>query len=383
MPPSRSVFTASICSFRTATTPASIRGSTCTTSASTRQRCGRTTSGAWRRPALRATPVSPRCSSGVRKASDASARCRFRRALRGAFCLGGAGVSFAAAVADAIAGATGEPFATPALRTIGGGDIHQAWVAADGARRYFVKANRRERLPWFEAEAEALAALSAPGCPRVPQPLCTGTAEGQAFLVLEYLDLRGSGDATLLGAQLAALHRVPQARFGWAHDNWIGSTPQRNGWRDDWIGFWRERRLGHQLRLAAQNGYGGALQRDGEMLLADLDTFFDGYAPVPSLLHGDLWGGNHGYLTDGTPVIFDPASYVGDRECDLAMTELFGGYAPAFHAAYDEAWPLDPRYAVRKSLYNLYHILNHANMFGGGYAAQAARTIAQLRAQIR
>jgi fructosamine-3-kinase len=292
-------------------------------------------------------------------------------------------MTFAAAVAEAIGAATGAPFAATALQPIGGGDINQAFSMGSGTRRYFVKANRAERLPMLEAEADALRALAATNSVRVPQPLCTGTAVGQAFLVLEHLDLRGSGDAALLGAQLAALHRAPQARFGWAHDNWIGSTPQPNGWQQDWIAFWRDQRLGFQLRLAAQNGYGGALQRDGELLLACLDGFFDGYTPVPSLLHGDLWGGNHGYLPDGAPAIFDPAVYVGDRECDLAMSELFGGFAPDFYAAYREAWPLDAGYAVRKTLYNLYHILNHANLFGGGYAAQAQRMIAQLVAQLR
>ena len=292
-------------------------------------------------------------------------------------------MTLAAAVAEAISTATGEPFATPTLRPIGGGDIHQAFGASDGARHYFVKANRAERLPMFEAEADALHALIATRSVRAPQPLCSGAAAGQAFLVLEHLDLHGHGDAALLGAQLAQLHRAPQAQFGWAHDNWIGSTPQPNGWQHDWIAFWRQRRLGFQLERAAQNGYRGALQRDGEALMAGLEGFFSDYRPVPSLLHGDLWGGNHGYLADGTPVIFDPAAYVGDRECELAMTELFGGVAPAFHAAYREAWPLDAGFAVRKTLYNLYHILNHANMFGGGYAAQAQRMTAQLLAELR
>jgi len=292
-------------------------------------------------------------------------------------------MTLAAAVAEAIAAATGAPFAATVLSPIGGGDINQAFGVSDGARRYFVKANRAQRLPLFEAETAALHALAAAQGVRVPQPLCMGTAAGQAFLVLEYLDLHGSGDAAQLGEGLALQHRVPQPQFGWAHDNWVGSTPQRNGWARDWIAFWRDERLGFQLRQAAQNGYGGALQRDGERLLAGLDAFFDGYAPAPALLHGDLWGGNHGYLADGAPVIFDPASYVGDRECDLAMSELFGGFAADFYAAYRAAWPLDPGYAVRKTLYNLYHILNHANLFGGGYAAQAARMTAQLLAQIR
>jgi len=287
------------------------------------------------------------------------------------------------AISDAIGTATGESFAADTLHPIRGGDINQTFAVSNGECRYFVKTNRAERLPMFEAEAAALHALAETHSVRVPQPVCCGTAAERAFLVLEYLDLRGGGHAARLGEQLAALHRVPQARFGWVHDNWIGSTPQPNGWHDNWIAFWRDQRIGFQLELAAQNGIGGALQRDGEVLRAHLDTFFDAYKPVPSLLHGDLWGGNHGFLADGEPVIFDPAVYVGDRECDLAMTELFGGFAPGFYAAYHEAWPLDAGYAVRKTLYNVYHILNHANLFGGGYAAQAARMTAQLLAHIR
>lgn len=297
-------------------------------------------------------------------------------------------MTLAAALADAIGVATGTPCPALTLGPIGGGDINRTFHASGGPHAWFVKTNRAEQLPIFEAEAAALDALAATDSVRVPRPLCSGIAAGQAFLVLEYLDLRGHGDAARLGEQLAQLHRVPQARpdgaqFGWAHDNWIGSTPQPNGWRHDWIAFWREQRLGHQLKLAAQKGYGGALQRDGEALMARLDGLFVAYRPAPSLLHGDLWGGNHGYLADRSPVIFDPAIYVGDRECDLAMSELFGGFAPAFHAAYREAWPLDPGYAVRKTLYNLYHILNHANLFGGGYAAQAQRMLSQLLAQLR
>lgn len=292
-------------------------------------------------------------------------------------------MTFAAAVAEAVAAATGSVFDAPVLRQVNGGDIHQAFVLDGSERRYFVKTNRAACLPMFAAEAAALAALAATQCVRVPQPLCEGTAAGQAFLVLEYLPLCDGGDAARLGEQLAALHRVPQAWFGGPHDNWIGSTPQRNGWQQDWRVFWRDRRLGVQFALAARKGYGGALQRDGERLMAGLDALFDGYQPVPSLLHGDLWGGNHGYLDDGTPVVFDPATYVGDRECDLAMSELFGGFAPDFYAAYRAAWPLDAGYAVRKTLYNLYHILNHANLFGGGYAAQAQRMTARLLAELR
>jgi fructosamine-3-kinase len=289
----------------------------------------------------------------------------------------------ASAVADAISRATGHDFKATVLTPIGGGDINQTFSIDNRSRRYFVKVNQAGCLPMFDAEVDALRALAATHSVRVPQPIVSGIVAGQAFLVLEHLELRGGGDAALLGEQLAQLHRMPHPRFGWAHDNWIGSTPQRNAWQHDWIAFWREQRLGFQLELAAQNGYSGALLRDGETLLARFDALFDGYTPVPSLLHGDLWGGNHGYLVDATPVVFDPALYVGDRECDLAMSELFGGFAPDFYAAYRASWPLHAGYAVRKTLYNLYHILNHANLFGGGYAAQAARMIAQLLAEIR
>jgi len=137
------------------------------------------------------------------------------------------------------------------------------------------------------------------------------------------------------------------------------------------------------LNLAARNGYGGSLQRLGENLMDALPAFFTGYSPLPSLLHGDLWSGNHAYLQDGTPTIFDPAIYYGDRECDLAMTELFGGYPADFYAAYRAAYPLHAGSTVRKELYNLYHILNHANLFGGGYASQAERMMQRLLATIR
>jgi fructosamine-3-kinase len=302
-------------------------------------------------------------------------------------------------LAAAISRASGAPFAVRSTRAVHGGDISQAFTVGDGTRSFFVKTQSAPSLPagrmsggvpfaaarldLFEAEAAGLAELAAANAVRVPQVLCHGVAAGVAYLVLEYLPLQQHGDAAQLGRQLAQQHRVSAAQFGGWRDNWIGATPQPNAWMDAWVDFWRERRLGFQLQLAAENGYGGALQRDGEALMARLDGFFAGYRPSPSLLHGDLWAGNHGFLADGSPVIFDPAVYCGDREADLAMSELFGGFAPDFYAAYCEAWPLDAGYAVRRTLYNLYPILNHANLFGGGYAAQAQRMMAQLLAQIR
>lgn len=288
-----------------------------------------------------------------------------------------------AELSAAISHASGAAFTVTDSQAIHGGDISQAFKLSDGQRCFFVKLRPASGYGLFETEAAGLAELAAAEAVRVPAVLCHGVAANQAYLVLEYLDLSGHGDAAKLGRQLAQQHRVTAPRFGWTRDNWIGATPQPNGWRDDWIAFWREHRLGFQLQQAAAHGYGGALQRDGETLMSHLPVLFEGYVPQPALLHGDLWGGNHGFLKEGAPVIFDPAVYFGDRECDLAMSELFGGFAPAFHAAYREAWPLDAGYAVRKTLYNLYHILNHANLFGGSYAAQAARMAAQLLAHIR
>lgn len=290
---------------------------------------------------------------------------------------------FHAELAAAIGRASGTPFTVRDARAMRGGDISAAFTLADGVRTFFVKTQAVTRIEMFEAEATGLTELAAANAVRVPQVIGHGVAAGQAYLVLEHLPLQSHGDAAQLGRQLAQQHRVSAAQFGGPRDNWIGATPQPNAWMDDWAEFWRARRLGFQLKLAAQNGHGGALQRDGEALMARLDGFFTGYRPRPALLHGDLWGGNHGFLADGSPVIFDPAVYFGDRECDLAMSELFGGFAPRFYAAYREAWPLDAGYTVRRALYNLYHILNHANLFGGGYAAQAQRMLAQLLAEIR
>jgi fructosamine-3-kinase len=235
----------------------------------------------------------------------------------------------------------------------------------------------------FAAEAEGLDELAASGTIRVPRPICHGVADGQAYLVLEALELGGSGAMEAFGAQLAAMHRHTGERFGWHRDNTIGSTLQPNDRESDWVTFWRARRLGFQLEQAAGNGCSRALLSGGEELMERLPALFTDYRPAPSLLHGDLWGGNYAVTSGGEPVIFDPAVYYGDREADLAMTELFGGFGTRFYAAYNAAWPLDPGYPVRKTLYNLYHVLNHFNMFGGGYAGQAESMVGRLLAELR
>ncbi|MBK5931873.1 fructosamine kinase family protein [Halochromatium salexigens] len=286
------------------------------------------------------------------------------------------------AIAEQISAASGRAFAPGRAQRIGGGCINQAVVLGEGDQRVFVKLNGADLLAMFEAEAAGLAEMAATQSIRVPEPICTGLVGDQAFIAMEHIDLGGArGDAAAAGRQLAAMHRATRARFGWARDNTIGSTPQPNGEHDDWVSFWDQRRLGFQLDLAARNGYGGRLQQRGERLRQGLSTLLD-HAPSPSLLHGDLWGGNLGYAAGGQPVIFDPACYYGDREADLAMTELFGGFGGHFRAAYEEAWPLSPGYAVRKQLYNLYHILNHLNLFGGGYLRQAEAMIDRLLSEL-
>lgn len=258
------------------------------------------------------------------------------------------------------------------------------------AGRRFRKTGPAADLPRFEAEIDGLAALRASQAVRVPAAYGASVdAQGQAWLEVEYLGLgsldRASG--AQLGTQLAELHRrtgqEAEVAYGWPRDNFIGTTPQSNQSHRTWAGFFAAERLRPQLAMAYGNGMERTLRDQGERIAENLGAFFLDYRPVPSLLHGDLWSGNTGALPDGTPVVFDPAVHRGDREADLAMSELFGGFPESFYAAYRLAWPLDPGYETRKTLYNLYHVLNHFNMFSGGYLGQARRMIQKLAAELR
>lgn len=278
----------------------------------------------------------------------------------------------------------GRPFRRQRSRPLGGGDINRAAYVADERAAFFVKTNRRERLPMFEAEAAALQALRRCAALRVPEPVCWGEDGECAYLVLEYIALRPLDQAGQrgLGDGLAALHHITAPRHGFACDNTIGTTSQPNRWHTRWADFWRHQRLAHQFQLARRRG-DRALARAGEALLGRLDDLLAGHAPEPSLLHGDLWAGNAAGDERGRPVIFDPASYYGDRETDLAMMELFGGFSAAL-AAYRAAWPVDAGYTDRRrGLYQLYHLLNHFNLFGGGYGARAREVARALLAQVR
>jgi protein-ribulosamine 3-kinase len=249
----------------------------------------------------------------------------------------------------------------------------------------FVKVGPAADYAMFAAEAAGLEELRSANAVRVPQVRGVGVNASRAWLHLEWLSLSPRAPAraqSALGEQLALQHRRVAAQFGWHQDNTIGRTPQMNGWSQSWVVFFRERRLHYQLDLAARKGYSGRLQQRGALLLERLGAFFTDYQPVPSLLHGDLWGGNWGADESGRPVIFDPAVYYGDREADLAMTHLFGGFGPDFYAAYEASWPLDHGAPARRDLYNLYHVLNHTNLFGGGYLPQARALIDGLLAQL-
>ena len=280
--------------------------------------------------------------------------------------------------------ATGATFKLVNVRPLVGGDINSAYCLQGTDKSYFIKLNRADTIAMFAAEAAGLTELAATRTVRIPTPVVHGKSAEHAFLVLEYIEFSTSSKTSdrQFGQQLALLHQQCQPYYGWHRSNTIGSTPQPNARNNDWIEFWRIQRLQHQLQLAAAKGYGGHLQTTGAQLCEKLASFFDGYQPQPSLLHGDLWGGNAAMDKQGNPVMFDPACYYGDKEADLAMTELFGGFSQDFYAAYRDTCPLDQGYTTRKTLYNLYHILNHLNLFGGGYLRQAENMTDSLLSEI-
>ena len=252
-----------------------------------------------------------------------------------------------------------------------------------GDRRCFLKRLPMDQWSRLEAEREGLLALGPQaGELVVPQPLTLVAWQGQAVLALEWLDL-GRGEAAQwarLGAGLAALHRrSPGVAFGWGHDTWIGGGRQRGGWHDHWGEFFVRRRLGDQLATLARSGV--RVDVDGahwSLLAARLVD----HGPTPCLVHGDLWAGNAGVLRDGRPTIYDPAVSYSDREVDLAMAHLFGGFPPEFFSGYESVWPLPAGHQRRRSIYNLYHLLNHAVLFGGSYIRESTRTLERILAEL-
>lgn len=281
-------------------------------------------------------------------------------------------------IEQAISTATGTPARVIETRPIGGGCINDTRQLrlADG-RAYFLKRNNAAPPGFFEREAEGLAALAQPGMLRLPQVVAAGGGEtdgGAAFLVLEWIEHgpRRSRFLDELGRALAQHHQATQRpMFGGPADNYLGSTPQPNTLRDDWVSFWRDQRLGHQLALARRNGLmDDELARLGEKLLERLPEFLAEPGEPSCLLHGDLWAGNVMADAEGAPVVLDPAIYWGRREADLAMPLLFGGFDSRFFQAYEDVWQLAEGSEERLDLYKIYHLLNHYNLFGAGYRPQ-------------
>lgn len=296
------------------------------------------------------------------------------------------------ALRHAIGAACGESPRRVEWQVLGGGE-QNTFKLSGFSRAMFIKL-APAAADRYAAEADGLRALGGDPAtdavdasrrrPRVPRVFAHGEAGEYDFLAIEYFDLQAAsaGDPRKLGAALARLHADVGESFGWPRDNFIGPTPQQNRPHADWVEFWRERRLLPQLRLAHQAGFRGEAQRRADTLLADFGAFFTDYRPRPSLLHGDLWHGNIGFIAAAEPVLYDPAVYRGDAEADLAMTELFGGISPDMLAVYREHAGIDAGYAVRKHLYNLYHVLNHLVIFGGAYAAQAAQLIDRVSSEL-
>ena len=265
------------------------------------------------------------------------------------------------------------------IKSVSGGSIHHAWQITDQENQsIFVKTNALSHQKMFETEFAGLKALAATQTLRIPRPLLAGKTGKFSFLATEWLELSGIRDGARLGKELAQLHRHHGSKFGGFQDNFIGSTPQSNKNHADWCDFWREERLLPMLKFAKKRGFPPEAIKKGKQLAFNLDPFFEDYSPAASLVHGDLWGGNASSLSNGEPVIYDPAVYYGDREVDIAMSELFGSFGSRFWTAYHATYPIDPGYKKRRELYNLYHILNHYHLFGGSYRQQSANTISNL-----
>ena len=265
-------------------------------------------------------------------------------------------------------------------RRLGGGCINAAEeYLLSGGERFFVKRNKSSFSGLFAAEAAGLEALSVPGSPRVPRVLGIHDDGTEQILILEFIDSGAKSPDfwPSFGRKMAELHRVNSRKgFGFDGDNHIGATEQKNEWRSTWLEFFASQRIGFQLELARSRGRidTGTASHCEQFISRISDILIE--PEHSSLLHGDLWGGNYMVGEEGEPVLIDPAVYFGHREADLAMTELFGGFNPGFYEAYNEVFPLEPGYSQRRDAYNLYHMLNHLNLFGGSYAG-SVRAILQ------
>ena len=272
-----------------------------------------------------------------------------------------------------------------ACTPLAGGSIAQTVRIDCESGSYALKYDTLAATSTFAAEADGLAALAACPAIRVPQIIDAGRTQAHAWLLLEFIDchpLANDLSGRAAGAALAKLHRHIGTRHGWPQDNFLGSTPQINSPHEDWATFFANCRLAPQIDLAERCADSAAqisLIARGRRLIERTPSIL-GHRPEPSLLHGDLWHGNVALDAQGRLTLLDPAVHYGDRECDLAMSRLFGGFPPAFYAGYIEAWPLPEGHVGREPMYRLYHVLNHLNLFGSAYRAEAEQLIAQLLA---
>jgi fructosamine-3-kinase len=264
---------------------------------------------------------------------------------------------------------------------ISGGDISESYMVSDDEQRFFVKINSKGFLSHFIAEADNLSHLAQTSSVKTPSVIDFGKSKTSAFLILDYLPTRPlqlAEPSHQFGQHLAYLHNWgEQKEFGFDNDNYIGATPQSNRWQKKWSNFFSDQRIGCQLELLKEKGIEFG---DTDEIVGVVKEVLSHHNPKPSLLHGNLWHGNCADTPQG-PVCYDSAVYWGDSECDLAMTELFGRFPDAFYKGYNSIKIIDPGYKHRKEIYNLYHILNHCNQFGGHYLGDAQLRIEKLLQQ--
>ena len=278
-------------------------------------------------------------------------------------------------IANAISEAKGITFEILKANQIAGGCINEAYHIKNNNQSYFVKLNHKNRIDMLAAEADGLREITATNTIKAPSPVCLGTINQKAYLVLDYIRSTNGKSQMQLGENLAKLHSIHQNKFGWHRNNNIGLTKQLNPFTENWAEFFRKYRLEFQINLAKANGFHF---QGTELLLNKFDDFFCDYKPKPSLLHGDLWSGNFAFDDLGIPFVFDPSNYYGDREAEFGLTEMFGGFSAEFWNGYESIYPLDQGFSIRKGIYRLYHTLNHLNLFGSQYAFKTQELIKKL-----
>jgi fructosamine-3-kinase len=260
-----------------------------------------------------------------------------------------------------------KPVSLRAYEKIYGGDVNEAYRLAMTDKDYFIKVNSKDRMPMFETEAESLIRLTKTYSFRIPVVYEVGEYRERSYLLMEYIEhLEDVSNPHDFAEKLVTLHKNTQDQYGLDFDNYIGSLPQYNGFKNNWIDFFRENRLRYQINLASQKGLiPDDILHKFDHLLNKLPNFL--IEEQPSFLHGDLWNGNYFYDMQGKAVIFDPAIYYGHREVDIAMMSLFGGFDPKIYSIYNELYPMEKGWKARLKIYQLYPLLVHLNLFGESY----------------